>query len=95
MYRRLGDKAEPRFDVVRNYLRFYGPARIRDAAVFIDAPPGDVERRWGRPRTSGKRLRLAVEPWRRLKPPERAALEEQAERLAAHRGVTLAGVAYE
>ena len=186
MYRRLGDKADARFDVVRNYLRFYGPARIRDAAEFLDAPPSDVERRWPadavevqvrdapessgraqprfilgddadalagagggspssavrllgpfdpflqlrdrevlvpdpvrrkalwpalgrpgavvsagevlalwRPRTSGNRLRLAVEPWRRLKPPERAALEEQAERLATHRAVTLAGLAYD
>ena len=185
MYRRLGDKAEPRFDVVRNYLRFYGPATVRHAAEFLDAPPADVERRWPadavevqvtgveasgraqrrfvlaedadllanpgggrspsalrllgpfdpflqlrdrevlatdparrkalwptlgrpgaavadgevlglwRPRTSGKSLRLAIDPWRRLKAPERAALEEQAERLAAHRGVTLAGVAYD
>ena len=46
MYRRLGDKAEPRFDVVRNYVRFYGPARIRDAAEFLDAPQADVERHW-------------------------------------------------
>jgi hypothetical protein len=185
MYRRLGDQAEPRFDVVRNYLRFYGPARIRDAAEFLDAPPADVERRWPadavevqvrdapssgraqprfvlaedvdaltearrgsspsalrllgpfdpflqlrdrevlvpdparrkalwpalgrpgavvaagevlalwRPRTSGNRLRLALEPWRHLTAAQRAALEEQAERLAAHRGVTLAGVAYD
>jgi hypothetical protein len=185
MYRHLGDKAEPRFDVVRNYLRFYGPARIRDAAEYLDAPPKDVERRWPadavevqvketessgraqprfilaedvdalaeagggrpssavrllgpfdpflqlrdrevlaphparrkalwpmlgrpgavvgggevlalwRPRTSGKSLRLAIEPWRRLKASERAALEEQAERLAAHRSVTLAGLRYD
>ena len=181
MYRCLGDKAEPRFDVVRNYLRFYGPARIRDAAEFLDAPQADVERAWPsdavevrvkgeaastartqrrfvlpadaealnadaqaaktlrllgpydpflqlrdrtvlvsdearrkalwpvigrpgavvangdvlalwRPRTSGHRLRLAIEPWTRLTKPLRAALEEQAERLAAHRGVTLAGI---
>lgn len=44
-------------------------------------------------RTSGQRLRLAVEPWTRLTKPVRTALEEQAERLAAHRGVTLAGIA--
>src|SRR5690606_4168602 len=30
LLRRLGDAADPRFDVVRGYLRFYGPARIRD-----------------------------------------------------------------
>ncbi len=183
MYRRLGDEAEPRFDVVRNYLRFYGPARIRDAAVFLDAPPKEIERRWPddavevqisgeakgsgraqprfllpedldalaeagngtagdalrllgpydaflqlpdrdllvpdparrkalwpvigrpgaivasgkvlglwRPRTTGKKLRLTLDTWKRLKAAERAALEEQAERLAAHRGVTLAGL---
>ncbi|HEV3365229.1 MAG TPA: crosslink repair DNA glycosylase YcaQ family protein [Acidimicrobiia bacterium] len=185
LYRRLGDTAEPRFDVVRNYLRFYGPATIRDAAEFIDAPPADIKQRWPddtvevqvrkagssgraqprfvlaedadaladpgpassppalrllgpfdpylqlrdrevlasdsarrkalwpmigrpgaavadgevlalwRPRTSGKSLRLAVEPWRRLKAAERTALEEQAEGLAAHRGVALAGLSYD
>ena len=186
MYRRLGDEAGPRFDVVRNYLRFFGPARIRDAAEYLDAPQRDVERHWPadtvevrlrgdakpsgraqprfilaedvdalaearngppgaaaairllgpfdpflqlrdrevlapdparrkalwpmlgrpgavvsagevlavwRPRSSGNRLRLAIEPWRRLKTAERAAVEEQAERLAAHRGVILAGLA--
>jgi hypothetical protein len=181
MYRRLGDKAEARFDVVRNYLRFYGPARIGDVAEFLDAPQADVERVWPgdavevrvkgeaastartqrrfalpedaevltgdvgetdtlrilgpydpylqlrdrtvlvsdeerrkalwpaigrpgavvanggvlalwRPRTSGQRLRLAIEPWTRLTKPLRTALEEQAERLAAFRGVTLAGI---
>jgi hypothetical protein len=184
MYRHLGDKAEPRFDVVRNYLRFFGPARIRDAAEFLDARQADVEQTWPadavevrvkgeaaptaraqhrfilpedtealtgdseapktlrllgpydpylqlrdrtvlvadekrrkalwpvigrpgavvangdvlalwRPRTSGQRLRLAVEPWTRLTKPVRTALEEQAERLAAHRGVTLAGLAFD
>ena len=181
MYGCLGDKAEPRFDVVRNYLRFYGPARIRDAAEFLDAPQADVGRAWPsdavevrikgeaassaraqrrfllpedartltgdapaaktlrllgpydpylqlrdrtvlvsdekrrkalwpvigrpgavvangdilalwRPRTSGQRLRLAIEPWTRFTKPLRAALEDQAERLAAHRGVALAGI---
>jgi hypothetical protein len=185
MYRHLGDEAEPRFDVVRNYLRFFGPARIRDAAEFLDAPPKEVERRWPadvvevrigdvgdtsgraatqprfilagdvdaltgagppprpgalrllgpydaflqlrdrdvlvpeperrkalwpvigrpgavvaggdvlalwRPRTSANRLRLAIEPWTRLTKGQRAALEEQAELLAAHRGATLAGL---
>jgi hypothetical protein len=184
MYRHLGDKAEPRFDVVRNYLRFYGPARLRDAAEFLDARQADVEQAWPadavevrvkgeaastaraqrrfilpedaaaltgdaggtktlrllgpydaylqlrdrtvleadeqrrkalwpvigrpgavvvdgdivalwRPRTSGQRLRLAVEPWTRLTKPVRTALEEQAERLATHRGVTLAGLAFD
>ena len=183
MYRHLGDKAEPRFDVVRNYLRFYGPARLRDAAEFLDARQADVEQAWPadavevrvkgeaastaraqrrfilsedaealteaagaktlrllgpydaylqlrdrtvlvadeqrrkalwpvigrpgavvvdgdivalwRPRTSGQRLRLAVEAWTRLTKPVRTALDEQAERLATHRGVTLAGLAFD
>jgi hypothetical protein len=189
LYRKLGDETEPRFDVVRNYLRFFGPARIRDAAEFLDAPPKEVERCWPsdavevrivgapssgagraqarfalaedvdalaaigksrpganagpvrllgpydpfvqlrdrevlvsepvrrkalwpvigrpgavvadgeilalwRPRSSGNRLRLAVEPWHKLTVAERAAIEEQAERLAAHRGVTLAGLTF-
>ncbi len=53
---------------------------------------GEVLALW-RPRTSGNRLRLTIEPWRRLEPAERTAVEEQAERLAVHRGVTLAGLA--
>ncbi|HYH48969.1 MAG TPA: crosslink repair DNA glycosylase YcaQ family protein [Acidimicrobiia bacterium] len=214
MYRRLGVEAEPRFDVVRNYVRFFGPARIRDAAAYLDAPQADVERQWPadvvevtvegeaapapastssgrgssgrgssgrgssssssgrarrrfvlaedaealaeagagrgttasasvrllgpfdpylqlrdrellapeperrkalwpilgrpgavvrggevlalwRPRTSGKRLRLAVEPWRSLRAADRRTLEEDAERLAAFRDVMLAGLDFD
>lgn len=47
----------PRFDgdpstasadhhVVRNYVRFYGPARASDAAAFIDAAGKDVKANW-------------------------------------------------
>lgn len=42
-----------------------------------------------RPRASGRRLRLLLDPWTRL--PRRALLEEQAARLAAHRGMEFAG----
>lgn len=193
MYRRLGGEAEPRFDVVRNYVRFFGPARVRDAAAFLDAPQAEVERHWPtdvvevrvddgavpspspsagraarrfalaedvdalraagegrsgsarpavrllgpydpflqlrdrellvpdperrkvlwpvlgrpgavvaggevlalwRPRTSGKRLRLAIEPWRPFGAAGRRAVEEEAERLAAHRGATSAGLTF-
>lgn len=45
-YAVLGDRAEPRFDVVRNYLRFFGPARMRDAAVYLDVPLADVKAHW-------------------------------------------------
>jgi hypothetical protein len=65
------------------------PALGRPGAVVAG---GEVIALW-RPRSSGNRLRLAVEPWRRLTSAERTALEEQAERLAAHRGVRLAGLA--
>ena len=41
-----GAEAAPRFDVVRNYLRFFGPARPRDAAAFLDAPAKEVTAHW-------------------------------------------------
>jgi hypothetical protein len=178
MYQRLGGEADARFDVVRNYLRFYGPASVRDVAEFLDAPMKDVEEHWPtdvahvrvtdtesgraqrrfllaedldmlvdgergavaairllgpydpllqsrdrellvpdparrkalwpvlgrpgavvsagevvgtwRPRSSGSRLHITVEPWQRLSTRDRARVQKQAERLAAHRGVTLA-----
>jgi len=180
LYRRLADEAEPAFDVVRGYLRFYGPARITDAAAFIDAPVAEVKARWPddvvevridgehgpkgasrfvladdvdalagsdpvqgalllgpfdpylqardrellvadeaarkelwrtigrpggvlvdgevvgfwRPRTAAGRLALDVTAWARPKAAARAAVEAQAERLAAHRGVAFAGVTW-
>ncbi len=181
MYRRLGGEADARFHVIRNYLRFYGPARIRDAAQFLDAPAKTVEEHWPddvaevrladapstprsqprfvlaedlapltgtgvesgpqlrllgpydpylqlrdrdvlvldgaqrkalwpvlgrpgaivdggevvglwRPRATGKRLRIAIDPWKEIPAQQRRRVEEQAERLARHRGLTLAGV---
>lgn len=72
-----------------------GVRRFRFRRHQLDRVPArggnDVVALW-RPRTSGRRLRLAVEPWSRLTKPIRTALEEQAERLTAHRGVTLAGI---
>ncbi len=41
-----GAEAAPRFDVVRNYLRFFGPARPKDAAAFLDAPVKEVTAHW-------------------------------------------------
>lgn len=52
---------------------------------------GELVAAW-RPRKSGRKLRVAIEPWRRLTKAARASIEEQAERLAAFRGVHLAGV---
>jgi hypothetical protein len=182
MYGHLGGEADVRFHAVRNYLRFYGPARARDVAQFLDAPLKDVQAQWPtdavevdvtdagaetrpqrrfllaedvqaladagadpgtrtlrllgpfdpylqlrdrellvagearrkelwpvlgrpgailvdgeiagtwRPRASAKSLTLLVQPWGPFGAAERAALQEQAERLAAHRGTVLAAV---
>ena len=45
-----------------------------------------------RPRASGRRLAVRLEPWRPLTPAVRARVEEEAERLAVHRGSRLSGV---
>ena len=171
-----GAEAAPRFDVVRNYLRFFGPARPRDAAAFLDAPAKEVIAHWPedvvpvevtgttgswsvlagdvdalvaaaapgpapvrllgpydawlqlrdrdtllpdrvrardvwrtigrpgavvrggevigtwRPRSAGSRLTVTWEPWVRATSALRAAVAEQAERLASVREQALAGV---
>jgi hypothetical protein len=46
LYGRLGVDAEEPFDVVRGYLRFFGPATVRDAAAFLDAPVAEVRAHW-------------------------------------------------
>lgn len=46
LYARSGAAAEPRFDVIRNYLRFYGPARPADAAAFLDLPVAVATAQW-------------------------------------------------
>jgi hypothetical protein len=53
--------------------------------LLLDAVPAGV---W-RPRTSGRRLGLTVEPFVPLTPAARTALREEAERMAAVRGLTL------
>jgi len=174
--RRGGDQAEPRLDVVRNHLRFYPGAGVKDVAEHVDTPVKEVRARWPedaveievtgaaeptagwvlaedldalraaeptgalrllggydpylqlrdrallvpdaarrkalwpvlgrpgavvrdgevvatwRPRTSGRRLTLLVEPWGPLSRREHERIEAEAERLAAHRGVALAGL---
>lgn len=45
-YRRLGGDADPRLDVIRNYLRFYGPAKPNEVAGFLDAPVKEVRAHW-------------------------------------------------
>ncbi len=183
-YGRLGGEAEARFHVVRNYLRFHGPARMKDAAAYVDTTSKDVKAQWPeeaveveipdaghpgpwhalegdvelldeggagpgpgpahgsvvrllgpfdpylqlrdrellvpdaahrkdlwrslgrpggividgevagtwRPRASGRKLGLLVDPWRKLSKKDRAAVDDQAERLAAHRGVALGDI---
>ena len=44
---RAGDAA-PRFDVVRGYLRFYGPASPAQVAAFLEAPVREVRAAWPR-----------------------------------------------
>ncbi|GAB3195978.1 crosslink repair DNA glycosylase YcaQ family protein [Geodermatophilus arenarius] len=64
------------------------PVLGRPGAVLAD---GGIAGVW-RPRTAGRTLTVAVEPWTRLSPAARAGIEEQAERLAAFRGVPLKAV---
>jgi DNA glycosylase AlkZ-like len=164
-------KADPRFDLVRGYLRLLGPATPKQVAEYIDAPVKDVQAVWPedvvevtvgrekrslfaadeealesaeptatrllgpfdlllqardrstivpdaarakelwpvlgrpgavlvdgelvgswRPRQSGRSLRVAVQPWRKLSVTIHKGVMEQAERLAAYRGVSLGGV---
>ncbi|MFP5370860.1 MAG: DNA glycosylase AlkZ-like family protein [Actinomycetes bacterium] len=64
------------------------PVLGRPGAILGD---GEVLGTW-RPRASGRRLTVRIEPWGPMKPRDWQAVEEQAERLAAHRGVDLADV---
>jgi hypothetical protein len=178
-FEHLAGEADPRFDVVRGALRFFGPATKKETAVFLDARAKDVEQHWPddvvevevegrpgpryvladevdallaakgrpkatdvvvrlvgpydaflqgrdrevlvpdearrkalwpvlgrpgavvadgevvglwRPKTSGKAFTLRLEPWGSLTRARRAAVETEAERLAAFRGLRLAEV---
>lgn len=64
------------------------PVLGRPGAVLVD---GDLAGTW-RPRKSGRTFTVAVQPWRKLPDSRRKAVVEQAERLAAYRGVSLTGV---
>lgn len=48
--KRIFDAAKPlraaHIDVVRNYLRFYGPARPNEVAAFLDAPVKEITAHW-------------------------------------------------
>jgi len=41
-----GDEAAPRFDVIRNHLRFFGPASMKDVAGYVDMPLAQVKAHW-------------------------------------------------
>ena len=41
-----GSEAAPRFDVIRNHLRFYAPATPKDVAEFLDMPVAEVKANW-------------------------------------------------
>ncbi|WP_433611136.1 winged helix DNA-binding domain-containing protein [Prescottella agglutinans] len=45
-YNRTGADADARFDVIRGYLRFFGPAEPKAAAAYVDAPVKDIKRHW-------------------------------------------------
>jgi hypothetical protein len=64
------------------------PVLGRPGAVLVD---GEIVGVW-RPRSSGGKLRLAVELWAAAPAARRRAIEEQAQRLAAFRDVPLAAV---
>ena len=76
-------------------LLVHDPARAKALWPVIGRPgavlhDGEVVGSW-RPRTTGRRLRLEVVLWSARRTP-RQHVADQAERLAAHRGVDLAGV---
>ncbi len=66
------------------------PVLGRPGAVLAD---GELVGVW-RPRKSGRKLTVTVEPWGPLSAAVRAQVAEQAGRLAAYRGATLAGVEF-
>jgi hypothetical protein len=64
------------------------PVLGRPGAVLVD---GDLIGSW-RPRQSGGKLAVAVQPWEKVAATTVKKVTEQAERLAAYRGVRLTGV---
>lgn len=180
-FERLAGETDTAHDVIRNHLRFFPGARIKDVAEFVDAPLKDVKAHWPddaveiavtgidhgpkpsprylleedleggatvdasrrvvlvgnydpylqlrdrvllasdparwkelwpvigrpgallmdgeilaswRPKTAKGALTVNVDPWKRVTAKQRKQIEAEAERLAAFRGVDLAGVAY-
>lgn len=45
-YTQAGTEADPRWNVIRGYLRFFGPADPKAVAGYLDAPVAEVRRNW-------------------------------------------------
>lgn len=45
-YAHLAGSALPGLDAIRNYLRFFGPATIKQVAEYLDCPVKDVREHW-------------------------------------------------
>lgn len=81
MFARSGADADRRFEVIRNYLRFLGPARPADAAAFLDMPVKLVAAHWPQdavpvtvtdgPEVKGERYALADDLDTLLSAPEK------------------------
>ncbi len=75
---------------VTAHVKELWPVLGRPGAVLVD---GELVGTW-RPRKSGKTLKVAVQPWQKLSATTRNNIVEQAERVAAYRAVSLAGVEF-
>ena len=64
------------------------PVLGRPGAVLVD---GEIAGLW-RPRMSGRRLEVRIALWAKNSASVRAAIEVQAQRLAAYRKVPLSGI---
>ena len=64
------------------------PTIGRPGAVLVGT---EVVGTW-RPKASGARFQLRLDPWTSIGSTVRAQIDSEAERLAAHRGLTFAGV---
>lgn len=42
----VAETVEPRFDLIRGYLRLSGPATVKQVAEYLDAPVKDVKAHW-------------------------------------------------
>ncbi|BDZ42816.1 hypothetical protein GCM10025865_21150 [Paraoerskovia sediminicola] len=91
-YASLAGEARSRWDVVRGYLRFYGPASVHEAAAFVDAPVRTVKAHWpddvvpvvvtDAPAPKGSGRFVLADDVARLRDPGRAAASGRAVRLA-------------